>query len=173
MRPFNTSTDELLSEAVPLTSVSFTRQQVLAISSSGGHWQEVLRLRSAFDGHSVSFACTRKEYAVDTCPQDFDTVRDVNRFTFYRIPLVIYDVVRLLRRRRPTVVISTGALPGLIAILIARAFFGVRTIWIDSVANSEHISGSGKVAARLSHVCLVQWPDLTDCNRVEYWGSVL
>jgi hypothetical protein len=74
-------------------------------------------------------------------------------------------------RERPTVVVSTGAAPGYLAIRCAR-LLGARTVWIDSVANVEELSMSGRLASTTVDLCLTQWPHLAK-GRVRYMGAVL
>jgi UDP-N-acetylglucosamine:LPS N-acetylglucosamine transferase len=75
-------------------------------------------------------------------------------------------------RTRPDVVISTGAAPGLFGILFGR-LVGARTIWIDSIANAEKLSLSGRIASRIAHIALTQWPHLAATRRPSYRGSIL
>jgi UDP-N-acetylglucosamine:LPS N-acetylglucosamine transferase len=74
-------------------------------------------------------------------------------------------------RERPSVVVSTGAAPGYLAIRMG-ARIGARTIWIDSVANVEELSLSGRMASAVADLCLTQWPHLAG-GRVRYLGAVL
>jgi len=74
-------------------------------------------------------------------------------------------------RERPSVVVSTGAAPGYLAIRCAR-LMGARTLWIDSVANIEELSMSGRLASTTADLCLTQWPHLAD-ERIRYLGAVL
>ena len=67
--------------------------------------------------------------------------------------------------------ISTGAAPGYLAIRGAR-LLRARTAWIDSVANVEEVSLSGRLASEQADLCLTQWPHLA-AGRVTYQGSVL
>ena len=60
----------------------------------------------------------------------------------------------------------------LIALALGR-LFGARTLWVDSIANSERLSGSGEIARRFAHQVITQWPDLAHGNDPAYWGSVL
>jgi hypothetical protein len=69
------------------------------------------------------------------------------------------------------VVISTGAAPGYLAIRFAR-LLKARTLWIDSVANVEELSMSGRMASQAADLCLTQWPHLAD-GRIRYLGAVL
>lgn len=67
---------------------------------------------------------------------------------------------------------ETGALPGLIAIIVARRM-GIRTMWIDSVANAEEFSMAGRMARRHADRLLSQWPAVAEASGAEYAGSVL
>ena len=73
---------------------------------------------------------------------------------------------------RPDVVVTTGAAPGLSALMVGK-LFGARTMWIDSIANSEQLSGSGKVARHFADVWLTQWEHLAADSGPQYWGGVL
>ena len=75
-------------------------------------------------------------------------------------------------RFRPQVVISTGAAPGFFCILWGK-MLGARTLWIDSIANAEQISLSGRMATQIGAKCLTQWEHLADDTRTEFEGSVL
>ena len=48
-----------------------------------------------------------------------------------------------------------------------------KTIWIDSIANCERLSSSGRRARRVAHQWLTQWPDLARPEGPHYWGAVL
>src|SRR4051794_23789684 len=74
-------------------------------------------------------------------------------------------------RKRPDVVVSTGAAPGYLAIRGAR-LLGARTAWIDRVANVDELSLSGRLASARADLCLTQWPRLAG-GRVRHHGAVL
>jgi len=78
----------------------------------------------------------------------------------------------LVLRLRPDVVITTGAAPGFFCLLWGR-LFGARTLWIDSVANAEKLSLSGRLARRIAHCSLTQWEHLADGSTIHFAGSVL
>jgi hypothetical protein len=50
---------------------------------------------------------------------------------------------------------------------------GARTIWVDSVANAEEMSMSGKLARRFAHLWLSQWEHVAGAEGAEYAGAVL
>lgn len=146
-------------------------KRVLAIASGGGHFVQLMRLSPAWDGHDVSVATVDPSTRALAGDVPFYTFRDVSRADWWRIPLAAVDIARILLRSRPDVIITTGALPGLIAAALARPF-GVKSLWVDSIANSEVLSGSGGQAGRVCTQVVTQWPHLATRD-VEHWGSVL
>lgn len=146
-------------------------KRVLAIASGGGHFVQLLRLSPAFAGHDVHFASVHPDCASQVAGAPFHSFRDVSRADWWRLPLSLFDIVGILLRVRPHAIVTTGALPPLLALALGR-MFGVRTLWVDSIANSERLSGSGKLARRLAHQTITQWPNLAE-PRVAHWGSVL
>ena len=42
--------------------ISTKKKKILAISSGGGHWVQLLRLRKAFEGHNVIYATVKSGY---------------------------------------------------------------------------------------------------------------
>ena len=139
-------------------------RRILAIASSGGHWQQLLAISEAFDGHSVRYATT-------VPVPDTEQIPDCNARTPLRVLWCVVSTLLVFLRFRPDTVISTGALPGLVAVFIGR-LIGARTMWIDSVANVDRMSFSGRVAGALAQETLTQWPHLAK-NRVRYRGSIL
>lgn len=146
-------------------------KRILAIASGGGHFVQLLRLAPAWAGHHVTYATVHAASAVDVAPASLLTFRDVSRADWWRLPLTLWDVARILLRVRPQVIVTTGALPPLVALALAKPF-GVRTLWIDSIANSEVLSGSGRHAGKVAGTVVTQWPQLAEPG-VEHWGSVL
>jgi len=50
---------------------------------------------------------------------------------------------------------------------------GAKTVWIDSIANIERISMSGKMVCGKADMVLTQWPHLAREKAPLYKGSVL
>ena len=147
------------------------QKRVLAIASGGGHFIQLMRLSPAWAGHAVSIATVDPSSRALAGDVPFFTFRDVSRADWWRIPAATLDIARILLNVRPQVIITTGALPGLIACALARPF-GVKSLWVDSIANSEVLSGSGGQAGRVCSQTITQWPHLAT-DRVAHWGSVL
>lgn len=146
--------------------------RLLAIASGGGHWVQLLRLRPAWADCDVVYASVHADSAQDVPGARFYSFTDASRRSLWRAPVVIMQMLWLLLRVRPQVIVTTGAMPPLFALMIGR-LFGARTLWVDSIANSERLSGSGDLARRFAHQTITQWPDLANGNDPAYWGSVL
>ena len=148
------------------------KRKILAVSSGGGHWVELMRILPAFEEHDVAFATVDNTYRSEAGSARFYTFRDVTRWDKLRWAQTIAKLAWILFRERPDVVISTGALPGYFSLRLA-TLFGIRTIWIDSIANVEELSMSGKKIGKHADLWLTQWPSLARPDGPLYRGTVL
>jgi len=151
---------------------SASTAKVLAVSSGGGHWVQMLRLRPAFVGCEVTYATVRRGYESDLEGAAFRVIADCNRSQKLRLCWSALTILILFLRVRPDVVISTGAAPGYFAIRLGR-LLGARTIWVDSIANAEELSMSGQMVGKHAHLWLTQWPHLARPDGPQFRGSVL
>lgn len=147
--------------------------RVLAVASGGGHWVQLQRVRPAFDDLTPVFVGVSAIYRDDVRGFRFYAVRDVTRWDRFGLLVLAVQLVWILARIRPDVVVTTGSAPGLMAIAIAKYLIGSKTIWIDSIANIERMSMSGSKAKRFADVWLTQWPHLETPSGPSYLGSVL
>lgn len=147
--------------------------RVLAVASGGGHWLELRRLYPAFAGLDVAFVSVHPNYMNQVADHRFYVVHDVSRWNRLALPKLALELVRILFTERPRTVITTGSAPGLLALVMAKSLLGARTIWIDSIANREQLSSSGRLARWFADVWLTQWPELQGHGGPAYWGAVL
>jgi hypothetical protein len=148
------------------------RRRVLAISSGGGHWVQLCRLRPAFAGCDVTYATVDGMYGVDVPGERLVVLPDATRWDRHRLLLLAGRVLVLLLRRRPHVIVTTGAAPGLVAVRLAR-LVRARALWIDSIANVDEVSHSGRLALRSADLVLTQWPHLAAPSGPVYRGATL
>ncbi len=146
--------------------------KVLAVSSGGGHWVELLRLVPAFEQHSLHFVTVNETYERDVRGHPFSVVQDATRWNRVGLLVVAWQLLRVMRRFKPDIVLSTGAAPGLLSLVLGK-LFRARTIWVDSIANVDELSGSGRMAGRWADLWLTQWEHLADPAGPEYAGKVL
>lgn len=146
--------------------------RVLAVASGGGHWVQLLRLRPAFDQARTTYVTVRASYASDVPGADFRVVPDATRWNKARLLWMAVKILWIVARLRPDVVISTGAAPGYFAIRFGK-WFGARTCWVDSIANAEELSLSGRKIRPHATAVLSQWSDVAEREHVTFTGSVL
>jgi hypothetical protein len=147
-------------------------QRVVAIASGGGHWIQLCRLRPVLDECDTWYVSVDASYAHDVGVDRLTVVRDASRWTKLNLVVQALQVLRVLVRLRPDVVLSTGAAPGFFGLLFGK-LLGARTVWLDSLANVEQVSLSGRMSRRLSDLWLTQWPHLDRPEGPRYVGAVL
>lgn len=148
------------------------KPRLLALASGGGHWLQLLRLRPAFRDFDVAYVSMFENYAETLGNERYYTVPDASRFAVTSFLPVVMRALRIMLKERPKVIITTGSAPMLVFILLGRLTFR-RTLWVDSIANSERLSSSGRIAKKIAHKCISQWPDVAAAEGVECWGRVL
>lgn len=147
-------------------------RRVIAIASAGGHWVQLLRLRPAFQGVDVVYISTHAGLRRQVIESKFYSVRDANRWDKFGLMLMTAQIFWLLVRIRPDAIVTTGAAPGYVAIRLGK-LLGAKGLWLDSIANSEELSHSGKMAGRVADEWLTQWPELSSPEGPDYHGAVL
>ena len=148
------------------------RRRVMAVSSGGGHWVELRRISAAFDGVDVCYVSTDASAAAGLGARHH-VIRNVTRRNRLGFVVLLWQLLRILLRERPEVVVTTGAAPGLIALLLAKILLRSRTIWIDSIASAEIMSLSARLARPVADAWLVQWAHLARGEGPEFWGAVV
>ncbi|MGF1467097.1 MAG: UDP-N-acetylglucosamine--LPS N-acetylglucosamine transferase [Sandaracinaceae bacterium] len=148
------------------------RRKILAVSSGGGHWVELLRLRPAFEGHFVVYVTVSEVYRPQVGRAPLRVVPDVTRWDRVGLVRAAARILRILLEERPDVVVSTGALPGFFALVLGKRL-GARTVWVDSLANADELSMSGQRVGPHADLWLTQWPELQQPGGPAYLGSVL
>ena len=144
-------------------------KKVMAVASYGGHWKQLLRLKSVFENYDVAYVTTNSKEKLQGRGRVY-SVSDANKDSKLKMLLMIFQSFCVFLIVRPDVVVTTGAAPGLIMVLFAK-LFGKKSIWIDSVANAEELSYSGKLAKKYASVMLSQWKDVAEKEGVLYKGG--
>lgn len=146
-------------------------RRILAVASGGGHWHQLMLISEAFSDRNVIFATTIPGLAEASGVAGAYILPDCNRSEPAAVLACVREIARLVFKTRPDVVVTTGAAPGILAVVFGR-LLGAKTIWIDSVANAEKISMSGRMASWLANVCLTQWEHL-EGGRIRFAGRLL
>jgi hypothetical protein len=148
------------------------KTNILAIASGGGHWIQLTRLCAAFEDCHVEYVTTLPGYREQVAPALFHVVRDGSRWDKIGLIIQAVQLLVIMIKARPDVVITTGASPGYFAVRFGK-WLGARTLWIDSIANVEELSLSGREAGKHVDLWLTQWPHLARPDGPHYAGAVL
>lgn len=135
---------------------------------------QLLKLTDSWQGYETF--CVTTTSVVQEKLQKYGkvyVVGECNRKHPIRVITVLFRSVQVILRERPNVVISTGAAPGFLLCLVAK-IFGAKIVWVDSIANIERLSLSGRIIRPFANLFLTQWPEIADrYSNVEYVGAII
>lgn len=146
-------------------------KKIIAIASVGGHWVQLLRLMPAFNNNEIIFVTTKHSLNTMVPNHKFYVLPDFNRNNKSGILKSFFIIIKIYLNEKPDLVVTTGAAPGLVGLIFGK-LFGLKTVWIDSIANVDELSSSGKIALRVADRFYTQWPDLAN-EKIIYVGNVL
>jgi UDP-N-acetylglucosamine:LPS N-acetylglucosamine transferase len=148
------------------------QMKIMLVSSSGGHWVQLNRLLPAFEDCEKIFVTTEPKYRSAVGNNRFLLVPDASRWNKLRVLWLAVIILKHIITVRPNVVISTGAAPGFFALFWGKKL-GAKTIWLDSIANVDELSMSGKMVGKYADLWLTQWEHLASPEGPKYAGAVL
>ena len=148
--------------------------KVLAVSSPGGHWVQLNKICNKLEQkHCVIYASPRSQYQLkQTGGRVVHNILDVSADNKPMLIPLAFQMLYLFIKERPQTIISTGAAPGVVAILLGK-YLGIKTIWVDSIANVQQLSRSGRMVKSHADVVITQWESLSDGKTILHKGSVL
>lgn len=148
------------------------RNGVLAVSSGGDSWAQLLLVTSSFDPAELTLAAPLAPGDTPPPGATFVPIRDFRLLAPGGMWSTAFQLIRLIRRQRFEMIVTTGAAPGLLAIVLGR-LAGTQTVWVESLSNARDLSLSGKLAGLFATHWLSQWPHLERPNGPKFVGSVL
>jgi UDP-N-acetylglucosamine:LPS N-acetylglucosamine transferase len=148
--------------------------RVLLVCSAGGHLQQMLALEPAWRGNDRAWA-TLPGADVESLLREEDVTlghSPTNR-SLKNLARNTALAWRVLRRRRPDAILSTGA--GLaVPFFLVGKLLRIRLVYVESVTRTESLSLSGRIVYPLADRFFVQWPAVAErFRRAEYAGGIL
>lgn len=131
-------------------------------SSSGGHFEQLMMLKPLMLKYD-SFIVTEKldyEVKVDKLPVEY--VKQINRtdrFFFLKFIWNFFKSFYVILKRRPDVIVSTGALAAVPLMVWTKIFRG-KVIYIESFAKIDSPNLSGKIAYKFADQFYIQWESM-------------
>lgn len=148
------------------------KKKILACASIGGHWIQLQRIVNAMkEDYEISFVSSNEKCRTSVEGYRFYHIKDFTRKNPWWLIPNFFKCLYIVVRENPKAVVTTGSAPCLLCILAAR-LLGKKAIWIDSIANVETLSTSGKIASKIASRIYTQWPDLA-VGKINYAGNIL
>lgn len=146
--------------------------KILAVSSPGGHWVQLNKICDKLaPQHEIVFASPRNQYQLAKTDKIVHSITDASADSKFKLIPLVFQFLLIFLKERPHIILSTGAAPGVIAILLGK-MLGIKTIWIDSIANVQQLSRSGSMVKKYADLVITQWPALAT-DGIIHKGSVL
>lgn len=150
------------------------RRQLLLVCSTGGHLLQLVALREAWDGFSrVWVTFDRGDSRSLLADEEVVIAYSPTNRNVPNLVRNLWLAFRVVRRRRPRVVLTTGAGVAVPFAWIGR-LLGAQVVYVESVTRIEGPSLSCRMIRPVASRVYVQWPELVEkVPGARYSGSVL
>lgn len=152
--------------------------KICLVCSRGGHFVEMLRLRSAFEEHDV-FWISHDDHMTRGLREHLN-LRAYLISVRFRLSGLLADMLdiakaefRIFFREKPDIVVTTGS-EICIPICILAKLCGKKVVFVESLCRVESLSGTGRIVYPFVDLFLVQWPGLaTKYSKARYEGKII
>ena len=155
-------------------------KKVLFISSTGGHLDELLQLSPMFDKYDYHIVTEKTKanlslkdkYKGKVSFLVYGTYTGLlNKITYiFKLGVNTFKSLFLYLKYRPDFVVSTGAHTSGPMCLIAH-IFGSKVIFIETFANSNSKSVTGKIVYKFADLFIVQWESMLELYPNAVYGG--
>lgn len=134
------------------------KKKIGIISSCGGHLTEVRMLMPVYTAYEHFYVLNdRVLLSEDSLDKTYFIAHSERDFKFF---LNLWEAFKIIKKERPTVLLSTGAGPIVPFALVGKFLFGIKTIYIETIASVKQPSLTGKIMYYLADFFYYQWPTL-------------
>lgn len=141
-------------------------KKVLFISSTGGHLSELLQLKPMFKKYDYHIITEKTKSTISLKNKYKDKIdyliygtKDHLFSYFFKFIGNIFKSIYLYFKIRPKVIITTGTHTAVPICYIGK-LFGSKIIFIETFANSDSKTLSGKLIYPISNLFIVQWESM-------------
>ena len=144
-------------KAVPKTKTK-KKMKLCLISSSGGHYEELLMLKPLEEKYDLFWVTEKVGYqsAVDYYLAQTG-LKD--GLMFLKMLWNCIKTVFIWIKERPQAVVTTGSMVALPACFLAK-IFGKKVIFIETFARVQDCTRAGKLAYKIADLFIYQWESL-------------
>ncbi|MDD3303436.1 MAG: polysaccharide biosynthesis protein [Clostridia bacterium] len=153
-------------------------KRVVFVSSSGGHFTEILKLEKLFKNYEYLLVTEKTEIT--------DGYKDKYHMQFLKygpnknklkyIWTILYNIIKcisIIIKFKPETIVTTGAQVGGIMCFLGK-IAKKRIIYIESLAKIDSLSVTGKMVYKFADKFYVQWESLVKkYEKAEYIGRLM
>ena len=153
------------------------KKKVLFISSTGGHLNELLQLKSLFSNYDYLLV-TEKDKSTISLKDKYNVkylVYGTRKNLFSYFFKVIFNLIKsfiIFIKFKPDVVITTGAHTCVAMIFISK-LFKKKSIYIETMANRKTKTMTGKIVEKWVTYFVVQWEDMKNLYEDSVYGGLI
>jgi hypothetical protein len=153
------------------------KKKVLFISSTGGHLNELLQLKSLFSNYPYLLV-TEKDKSTIALKEKYNVKYLVygtrkNLFTyFFKFIFNFFKSLIIFLKFKPDVIITTGAHTCVPMLFIAK-IFKKKSIYIETMANRKTKTLTGKIVEKWVTHFVVQWEDMKELYIDSIYGGLI
>lgn len=145
------------------------------VASSGGHWEELMCMKSIADEHDTVYVTEEGGQARDSSLANIHLLPQINRRQkdfLWRFGKLLISAGKIMYREKPDFVVTTGALIAFPFCVYAK-LMGAKVIYIESFARVYDRSLTGRLVYPMADLFLVQWESLLECYpKAKYVGGI-
>lgn len=145
--------------------------KILLAASSGGHYEQILRLKKLEKTHDITLVTERTSF---TTSADY-YLNQVNRRSLMLLIDLFINLIRsvyILFKIRPKCIISTGALCTIPLIFLGK-IFKIKIVFIESFAKVDTPTLTGKLIYKIADLFIIQWPGLKKVYPNAVYGGAI
>lgn len=153
------------------------KKKVLFISSTGGHLNELLQLKSLFSNYDYLLV-TEKDKSTISLKDKYNVkylVYGTRKNLFSYFFKFIFNFIKsfiIFIKFKPDVVITTGA-HTCVAVIFISKLFKKKSIYIETMANRKTKTMTGKIVEKWVTYFVVQWEDMKNLYEDSVYGGLI
>lgn len=145
--------------------------KICLISSSGGHYEQLMRLKPLFENNE-GFIITEKTLIQSKADYYLPQVNRKELLLPFKMVSIFMKSFYILLKEKPDVLISTGALCCIPVLLLGKVL-GKKVIFIESFAKINSPTLTGKLVYKFADMFIVQWQEMMEFYpKAVYGGSI-
>ena len=154
-------------------------KKILYISSTGGHLNELLQLKSLFNKYNY-YIVTEKTKSSDFLQDEYkekvsylayETKKNPFKYFFVFLYNIIKSLIIFLKQK-PDIIVTTGTHTAVPMCYIGK-IFRKKIIFIETFANRNTKTVAGKLVYPIADVFVVQWEEMLKLYpKAQYWGWI-